>query len=156
MWLTWALLSFPMGDYSPGPLMNEWPWCIRPGLQYASLLTSSWLFYQQPQLMKKSSCNCFILTQSMPLLPIPAGLDWGMKELPRSEEKYTNLICFILYSFPICRLLRKSILQEVTNGESKCSWPGVQAHTYGKWRKLSKHRALLIFRLLGTKGNILL
>lgn len=39
-------------------------------------------------------------------------------------------------SFSICRILRKSILQEVTNDGSKCSWLGVQAHTYGKWRNL--------------------
>lgn len=46
-------------------------------------------------------------------------------------------------SFRICSVLRKSILQEVTNDGSKCSWLGMQAHTYGKWRNLSKHRILL-------------
>lgn len=46
-------------------------------------------------------------------------------------------------SFRICSILRKSILQEVTNDGSKCSWLGMQAHTYGKWRNLSKHWVLM-------------
>lgn len=73
-----------------------------------------------------------------------------MKELPKTHcrsiwfwKKYINLICFISYSFRICSISRKTILQEVANEESKCSWLGKQARTYGKWRNPSKHWALL-------------
>lgn len=69
-----------------------------------------------------------------------------IKELPKTHcrsiwfwrkthQAYFPWFC----SFRICTILRKSVLQEVTNNGSKYSWLGVQAHTYGKWRNSSKY-----------------
>lgn len=85
-----------------------------------------------------------------------------IKELPKTlwEHLVLKKNTPSLLSFRLCSILRKSILQEVTNDGSKCSWLGMQAHTYGKWRNLSKHRVLLAaapifrdFQAPGWKGQ---
>lgn len=121
---------------------------------------------------EKSSCNCCILAQSMPLSPISAGLIGGWQNCQKhaagasgSEEKHARLFRFISHASRICSILRKTILQEVANDGSKCSGLGVQAHTYGKWRNLSKQNigpcwqqrtSSKIFKSLGARGSTFL
>lgn len=118
------------------------PICVTP---YLKLTASSTTLADE-----KSSCNCCVCAQSMPLFPMPAGLIGGGKNCqkhtagaPGSEEKYINLICFISYSFSVCSNIEEVVLQEVANDGSKCSRFGMWAHAHGKGRNLSKHRALL-------------
>lgn len=80
---------------------DEWLWCFRQGFQHASLLTSSWLLYQQPWLIKTflqlyfySKCASF--THS-------SWSDRWRNELPKTHgrslcvwENYTKLIASFL------------------------------------------------------------
>lgn len=125
-----------LGDSNllPGPVMNNFNVLGRDSNMRHSKLKLTVLSTAVAD--EKSSCNCCILIQSIPLFPILADLIHQIHIIGQADLLH---LCF----FSIWSKLRKSILSEFTNDGRKYSWLGMRAHTCGKWRNLSKHWALL-------------
>lgn len=137
----WHWLLKKLGDSNllPGPVMNNFDVLGRDSNMRHSKLKLTVLSTAVAD--EKSSCNCCILIQSIPLFPVLADLIGGWKNCQICIIGQADWLhpCF----FSIWSKLRKSILSEFTNDGRKYSWFGMRAHTCGKCRNLSKHWALL-------------